>query len=161
MGDSGKLHGRELFRMAGGDRFRAAVAGQREQLGEARRPEKRGRALQGVVAADDGGDGGTGELVAHFCKKVGGDERLVGQQDEDAREAKRNHDGEPLRCRLQAFELPAPFEIIARRELHIGDLRLRFGHEGSRIAAFEVHLHDDAPLAILDLMGMKESPSAP
>src|SRR3546814_15478768 len=71
------------------------------------------------------------------------------EQDENAREAERNHDGKPLRCSLQAFELPAPFEIIARRELHIGNLRLRFRHEGPRIAAFEVHLHDDAPLAIL------------
>src|SRR3546814_19191964 len=52
------------------------------------------------------------------------------EQDENAREAERNHDGKPLRCSLQAFELPAPFEIIARRELHIGNLRLPFRHAG-------------------------------
>src|SRR3546814_13859575 len=33
--------------------------------------------------------------------------------------------------------------------LHLRDLLLRFGDKGARITAFQVHLHDDAPLAIL------------
>src|SRR3546814_7713683 len=64
-------------------------------------------------------------------------------------EAERHHDRESLRGRLQAFELAAPFEVIARRQLHLRDLLLRFGDKGARITAFQVHLHDDAPLAIL------------
>src|SRR3546814_12261950 len=71
------------------------------------------------------------------------------EQQKDAREAERHHDRESLRGRLQAFELAAPFEVIARRQLHLRDLLLRFGDKGARITAFQVHLHDDAPLAIL------------
>src|SRR3546814_16278130 len=43
------------------------------------------------------------------------------EQQKDAREAERHHDRESLRGRLQAFELAAPFEVIARRQLHLRD----------------------------------------
>src|SRR3546814_7678096 len=38
---------------------------------------------------------------------------------------------------------------VCSSDLHLRDLLLRFGDKGARITAFQVHLHDDAPLAIL------------
>src|SRR3546814_18815749 len=55
----------------------------------------------------------------HGGRASEGAERHV-EQDENAREAERNHDGKPLRCSLQAFELPAPFEIIRSEERRVG-----------------------------------------
>src|SRR3546814_16339618 len=70
------------------------------------------------------------------------------EQQKDAREAERHHDRESLRGRLQAFEFAAPFEVIARRQLHLRDLLLRFGDKGARNTAFPVPLHAVAPLAM-------------
>ena len=58
-----------------------------------------------------------------------------------------NHESQ-LRAR-QILELTTPFEVIARRQLNLCDLRLRFLNERTGIASAEIDLDDHAPLAVL------------
>src|SRR3546814_9405390 len=51
--------------------------------------------------------------------------------------------------RLQILELSAPFEIVASRQLHLRDLRLRFLDERACISPFQVQLDNNAALAVL------------
>src|SRR3546814_12079841 len=51
--------------------------------------------------------------------------------------------------RLQILELSAPVEIVASRQLHLRDLRLRFLDERACIAPFQVQLDNNAALAVL------------
>src|SRR3546814_9645577 len=71
------------------------------------------------------------------------------KQDEDGDKSQRHHDGQSCGGRLQILELSAPFEIVASRQLHLGDLRLRFLDERACIAPFQVQLDNDTALAIL------------
>src|SRR3546814_9026392 len=68
------------------------------------------------------------------------------KQDEDGDKSQRNHNRQSGGGRLQILELSAPFEIVASRQLHLRDLRLRFLDERACIAPFQVHLDNNAAL---------------
>src|SRR3546814_19870681 len=66
------------------------------------------------------------------------------EKHEDAREAQRHNDRQSFRGSLQAFELTAPFQVIAGRQFYLRDLGLRLLYKGSGIAAFQIDLdHKD------------------
>src|SRR3546814_11042515 len=69
--------------------------------------------------------------------------------DEDGDKSQRNHNRQSGGGRLQILELSAPFEIVASRQLHLRDLRLRFLDERACIAPFQVQLDNNAALAVL------------
>src|SRR3546814_1097571 len=71
------------------------------------------------------------------------------KQDEDGDKSQRNHNRQSGGGRLQILELSAPFEIVASRQLHLRDLRLRFLDERACIAPFQVQLDNNAALAVL------------
>src|SRR3546814_19165860 len=71
------------------------------------------------------------------------------KQDEDGDKSQRNHNRQSGGGRLQILELSAPFEIVASRQLHLRDLRLRFLDERACIAPFQVPLDNNAALAFL------------
>src|SRR3546814_4780857 len=60
------------------------------------------------------------------------------EKHEDAREAQRHNDRQSFRGSLQAFELTAPFQVIAGRQFYLRDLGLRLLYKGSGIAAFQI-----------------------
>src|SRR3546814_2025023 len=60
------------------------------------------------------------------------------KQPEDDQKAQRHHDRQPFRCRGKVLELTAPFEVIARRQLNLCDLCLRFLNERTGIASAEI-----------------------
>lgn len=82
-------------------------------------------------------------------------ERAV-QQEKDQQEAAGHHDHEPLAGRDEIFELAAPGDPIAGRELHLlDDLVLGLGDKRGDVAPPHVRRHDNSPLSVLarDLIG--------
>ena len=66
---------------------------------------------------------------------------------EDQGQRQRDDDRQPPAGRLQVLELPAPADVVARRQLDLAaDPLLRLGHERRHVAAAHVQLdHDPAP----------------
>src|SRR3546814_14614637 len=74
-------------------------------------------------------------MLFRSCRSKGHEKR-----DEDGDKSQRNHNRQSGGGRLQILELSAPFEIVASRQLHLRDLRLRFLDERACIAPFQVQL---------------------